>query len=655
MASIAEVEVGCEGEHQRHVLLRLLDYVRPYGSLVVLTLVLTVGLSGSRYLRAYLVKPAMDNVVVPHVHLSGSKGSREWLPNLPIPGLSRAPEAVTAPPTMDEETRQALRQSIDRSLAQILMVAIAVVITIPVLRFCRSYLVEWILSRIYLDIEQGVCAKLLALPLRFHADRHRGDVLSRTMRDVGSAHDALNLVFSDLITSVFTVIVGVVCLFLISWQLALVALLIGPGFTAIITLFAKRIRRSARRRQESFGNVTQHLMEILGGIKVIKAFCAEQLEHAAFRSRMWELFRRSMKAVRYRVLTASLVETTNDLAVTGLLVLALLAIREGRMGLTPGDLAAFFAVLATAYKPTKSLAKGWVKLLDAQPGAERFFEVLDTPVEIHDAPNAVQIDGVHQGVRVRGVTFSYGREPVLRDVSFEARAGEVVAIVGRTGAGKSTLVDLILRFHDPQAGSIEIDGVDIRNIERSSLLAHMAVVSQEPFLFDGSIGDNIRYGRPGASDEEVMAAARAAHVEEFVSQLPEGYDTEVGALGVRLSGGQRQRITIARALLRDPAILIFDEATSSLDSKSERLVQDAIETLFGGRTVFTIAHRLSTIRRADRIVVLEGGRVTQVGSHGDLVARGGLYRELLELQQSEKLAHRPAGSGEPTLGRAGAT
>jgi subfamily B ATP-binding cassette protein MsbA len=297
-------------------------------------------------------------------------------------------------------------------------------------------------------------------------------------------------------------------------------------------------------------------------------------------------------------------------------------------GLTPGSLAAFVAVLAGTYRPVKDLTKGWTQLMDAVPAAERFFELLDEPPALVDAPDAVAIEGVDRGIRFSKVSFSYGRDFALRDVSLDIAAGEVVALVGPTGSGKTTLADLLLRLYEPDSGCIEIDGLDLLRIRRDSLLDHVAVVTQEPFLFTGTIGDNIRYGRPDSSPEEVERAARIAHVDEFVTTLPHGYDTEVGEAGVNLSGGQRQRITIARAILKDPSILIFDEATSSLDARSERFVQDAMESLLSGRTV------LVTVRHADKIVVLEAGVVSASGTHEELMQGDGLYRELIALQNS---------------------
>jgi subfamily B ATP-binding cassette protein MsbA len=639
LASFAEHESQSAPASGLPVFLRLLRYARRYLPLIALGALLVLGYSGARYARAYLAKPLMDEVVLPHGALESVPEPSDWLPRIgPFAKKQEAPaEPQPEPHLLSPEEREQLAGQIRHSFTRIVLVAVVVIFAMPIFMFSQDYLVEWVMGRIMVDMKRDVCAKLLALPLRFHQDRRRGDVLARTMQDVGGAHGALSLLFGELIQHALMICVGIPILFFISWQLALMSLVLGPLLALVIWLFGRRIRDSARLRQEKYADVTQRLLEILAGIKVIKAFRAEALEDKAFRRETGRLFSRSMQVARYRVFARSLVEMLNNAMGVTMLVLGALLVLNGRFGLTVGDVAAFAMVLGTTYKPVKGLAKDWVKLMDAQPAADRFFEVMDTPVDVKDAPNAVRVGALRRGITLQDVGFSYGREPVLSHVSFEARRGEVVAIVGRTGAGKTTLIDLLMRFYDPEAGRIEYDGVDLRQVERDSLLAQIAVVGQEPFLFDASIRENLRYGRPTAGEEQILAAARAAHVDEFVRQLPDGYDTEVGAVGVRLSGGQRQRITIARAILRDPSILIFDEATSSLDSKSERYVQDAIDALLGGqRTVFVIAHRLSTIRRADKIIVLENGTISQVGTHAELLRAGGLYRELVELQTTPR-------------------
>ena len=572
-------------QSRRAVFVRLLQYVRPYVGVVAIAIAFAVVYSGARYLRAYLLKPIVDDVLIA-----------------------------------------------GESLESIALLVGLMILALPIGHFGKDYAVEWTLGRILVDIQQALCRKLLALPLAFHHDRSRGDILSRALNDVTRSHRALNVFLNDVVQSVIGIILGVTTLLWLSWQLTLVSLIVAPMLMAVIAFFGGRIQRGARKRQIKMGDVTQRFLQILSGIKVIKAFRAEATEEAGFERENLKLFRRHMRVILARVTSHSSVEMLNNMMNIGVLLLGAWCVQQGMWGLTPGDVSAFATVLLTTYRPMKLLTKGWTHLQEALPSAERFMEVLDEDLRVVDADDAVEIGPITDRIRFEQVSFSYGRESVLREVDLEVRAGETVALVGRTGSGKTTLVDLLARFHDPVSGRITLDGVDLREIERDSLLRRIAIVTQEAFLFSGTIRENVRYGRPDASDEEVNAAARAAHVDEFVDQLPDGWETDVGELGAKLSGGQRQRLTIARAILKNPDVLIFDEATSALDAMSERFVQDAIDHLLEGRTAFLIAHRLATVRNADKIVVLEDGAVSAVGTHDTLVAEPGLYRDLVALQ-----------------------
>jgi len=591
---------------------RLMGLSRPYWLMLVLTVVCGTGFAVSRYLRAYLIQPFLDDVMVPAAALE--RGTAAWAPAI---------------------------QALLPRLYEIGTIAGLTLIITPIAMFGRSYLANRVVAEVRRDIDQAVARKFLFAPLGAHREGASGDRLARALSDAGLACQALTILYRDVFTSVLTALVGVVTMSVMSWQLTLITLLTLPGLVLVLGYFGGRVHRKTLRRQETQGDLSQRLVGILSGIKVIKAFRGQQLEAEAFAHETEKFFRRNMKVIQNRVLSKASTEALNS--ISGVFILgvgAWLALNE-MWGITLGTLGAFAAILMTTYKPVKTITASYSNVMESIASARRLFELLDAEEEIADRPDAIPMRGPEKSIRFRDVHFRYGSgkgaQEVLAGIDLEVQPGEVVAFIGRTGTGKSTLMDLLLRFHDPSRGSIEIDGVDLRDLQRDSFLDHVAVVTQEPFLFDTSIVDNIRYGRPGAPMEEVRAAARAARAEEFIEQLPRGYDTAVGEFGLRLSGGQRQRITIARAILRDPAILVFDEATSALDAKTERAVQEAVDSLRGQRTIFIVAHRLSTVRDADRIVVLDQGRVVDVGDHDTLMRRPGIYRELVGIREEASL------------------
>ena len=554
--------------------------------------------AASRFVRAWLAKPLFDEIMVPaanDVFVFSAVEDRVWQ----LVGI----------------------------------IGIALVIA-PIAMFYRGYLANGIVARVRKDIDLSVARKFLNAPLRVHRGGSSGDLLARALTDVQLACQCLTLIYREAVASVLMLLGGAITMFLTSWQLALISLLTVPPLLALLNYFGRRIQRQTRRRQETQGDLSQHLVSILSGIKVIKAFRGHDTELATFGAETEKFFKRHMKVIWNRVMTKSLTEGLNQFIGTLILGIGAVLALNGLWGVTLGTLIAFGLILVTTYKPVKTLTTSYTHIMESVAGATRLFQVLDMEEEPPDRPDARPMTGLSHGIRFRDVHFDYGEGAILSGIDLDVQPGEVIAVVGRTGTGKSTLMDLLLRFHDPTRGSIEIDGVDLRDLQRDSFLDHVAVVTQEPFLFDETIAENIRYGRPDANDDEVREAAIAASAHEFVDQLPLGYDTPVGEFGLRLSGGQRQRITIARAILRDPAILVFDEATSSLDAKTERAVQLAIEALRGQRTIFLIAHRLTTIRHADRIVVLDDGHVAEIGDHETLMSHPGIYRDLIGMTES---------------------
>ena len=497
--------------------------------------------------------------------------------------------------------------------------------------FARTYLVARAEQDVNRDVRNEVYDHLVELDLAFFSRVRMGQIVSRLTTEVEQMRALVTAQFSKLVSALFEFGVAVFFMVLISWRLTLAAFVVIPGAMIIWGPLVSVLRRRDRRVLHLGGEVTAHVQETLAGIRLVKSSSAELREKARFRGLTADYYRLFLRAEFARALAAPMTEM---LAATGTVILLWFGARLVVAGDLTGPLfVGFLALSMKLYAPVKNVAKFPAT---AQPGlvaAGRVFEFLDAPVEIKDAPGARRMEAFASEIVFERVSFAYGEgESVLRDVSFSVDRGDVVALVGPSGAGKTTLVDLLGRFFDVGSGRITIDGVDIRDVRVADLRALMGVVSQETILFHDSVRANIAYGRPEASQVEIEAAAVAAHAHEFIVEMPNAYDTLVGERGVKVSGGQRQRLAIARALLRDPPILIFDEATSALDTASERLIQDATLRLMKGRTVFVIAHRLSTVQSADQILVMDGGHIVERGDHATLLAQAGLYRRLYDLQ-----------------------
>lgn len=496
-------------------------------------------------------------------------------------------------------------------------------------RACLSARVEQGVTR---DLRNHAYSHLLDLDLAFFGRVRTGQIVSRLTHDVEQLR---TLVTAELIKSLSSVLVFAAALYwmlVVSVRLTAAAFIVVPLTMVIWGPLIRRLRRGDHAVLNTAGEVNAHIQETVAGIRMVKSASAERLERKRFRRLTGDYYRTFLRTVRLRALAGPITEVFVALGTAILLWYgARMVVMDGSL---TGEAFIGFILLSTKlYAPVKYLSKLPTLIQPGLVGAERIFEFLDAPPETRDRMGARPFKGVREGIRYRDVCLEYRKgEPVLRSLSFFAPAGRMVAIMGPSGAGKTSIVDLLGRFYEPAAGAIEIDGTDLRDLQLASLRGGLGVVSQDTVLFHDTVRANIAYGAGPMPLERVEAAARAALAHDFVMKLPEGYDTVVGERGTTLSGGQRQRIAIARAVLRDPPILIFDEATSALDSESERLVQEAMEVLLAGRTVFVIAHRLSTIQRADLILVVDHGRIVQQGTHRDLMEEGGLYRRLGELQ-----------------------
>ena len=606
---------------------RLLGYLRPYRArlagaiffMVVYAITTTASLGlVSPFMRVLFERPGVGAAAAP-------------VP-APLP-TTHAANPVKWPNFFEQAMNRAIVQA--RPLVALERICLFLLIVL-FLKNLADYLQSAWMMRVeqaaIRDLRNDLQGHLQRLSLSYFHTSRTGVVISRVTNDVEYLRNALASGVSTFVKDALTLVGAIALAFFASWRLTLLALLILPAASFGLQVVGRKMRRRSARAQERMGDLTAMLQESTSGARVVRAFGAEAFERERF-ARANQAFYDAFVRMRRVALLA------RPMSEFGLVVVAVAMLWFGGKeifqggSLAPHQFVLFVTALLTTISPTKSLAEVSANLHQGVAAAERLFSLLDTKTEVPERPLAPALAPFRNRIRYEGVHFAYGDgPPVLDDVSFEIERGKIVALVGSSGAGKSTVMDLLPRFYDPTAGRITVDGVDVREVTLASLRSQLGIVTQETILFHDTVRSNIAYGMPEVSDEEVRRAAEAAHAHTFIQAMPQGYGTVIGDRGVRLSGGERQRLAIARALLRNPPILLLDEATSALDAESERLVQQALERLMRDRTVLVIAHRLSTVQHADQIVVLEGGRVVATGNHRELMSGGGLYRRLYDLQ-----------------------
>ncbi|MCK4225193.1 MAG: ABC transporter ATP-binding protein [candidate division Zixibacteria bacterium] len=497
--------------------------------------------------------------------------------------------------------------------------------------YAQSFLIVRVEQGVIMDLRNKLYTHFHLLPLEYFHGQKTGVLISRITNDITLVRGAVANGFAQALRQSFLLLVYLFIVFWASWKLAFIALLLFPFAILIIGKFGQQVKKGSAITQEKMGAMTSVLQETISGIRVVKAFVMEKFEVKKFTDTTRDYFKTMVKLTRVGSLAPPLTEVMGVFAAVLLLWFAGKEILSGT--LDPGRFFLFLFAMLSLMQPLRTISHLNIDIQQGLAAGKRIFEVLDTQPKIKNYPDSIKKESLEKNVSFENVCFSYdGNKEVLSNISFEVNAGEVAALVGPSGAGKSTSMDLLIRFYDPTSGGIKIDGIDLEKIELGSLRNLMGIVTQETILFNDTVWNNIAYGYEQASEDRVSDAARAANAHDFIMAMPQGYQTIIGDRGVKLSGGEKQRLAIARALFKNPPILIFDEATSSLDSESEALVQEAIDRLMKGRTVFVIAHRLSTIQNVDKIVVLDHGRVVQVGDHKSLMEEGGLYRRLYQMQ-----------------------
>ena len=595
---------------------RILSYLKPYKGLVLIALLSSFLVAGS---------------------LAGAIGGAK--PFVEILFGDFDIETYRKFPLMDTEAGAALLNRghalllRDKFQTLVVMSGLVFVLTCvrAVFKFIQGYTGAYLANRLRMDVSLELHHRVMDQSLSFFSKRGIGNTVSVFSYDVNLIHQGAKIMFDKVILEPLNIAAGLTLAFIINPRLALLAVVGLPLMGYAITRLGRKVKKNTKRSLENRAGILTLLQESLFGVKIIKSFVMEDYERERFRTENWRLFKNTMRAARARELMSPVVEIISAFGIAFFFLLGGRDLLSGAM--TSGDFIVFYAALAAVFGPIRKLSKAAGNIQTSLAGATRTFEFMDHLPDIEDSPAAVEMPRIKGAVKYDGVSFSYdGENGVIHDLFLDIEQGEVVAFVGLSGAGKTTMINLLLRFYDVTEGAIRIDGTDIRSVTQTSLRSQIGLVTQETILFDDTVANNIGFGRTDYSREDIVEAARAANAHEFIEELGQGYDTVIGERGSSLSGGQQQRLAIARTILKNPAIFVLDEATSSLDSESESLIQEALARLIKGRTTFVIAHRLSTVRDADKIVVLDKGRIQAVGSHAELYESSPIYRNLYEKQ-----------------------
>ncbi len=596
-------------------LARFVPYVRPYRLRFIQASVAMVVVAASNGMTAWILKPVIDGLFMQQDILT--------VRGVLTPYLRPLTEALALGP----QTNLILITAAVPTLMAIKSVA----------AYAQNYLMSWIGQRVTQELREDLFRHLHKLSLDYYTEHRSAELLALVTNDLSMVQSTLQFAPLYLIRDLLTVASLMFVLLYRQWRFALMALTVLPLASVVLVVLGRKMRDASRASQEIMGTLYHRFQESLQGMMLIKAFNYEEGAIGRFRRENDDFFEQMMRYLRATALSGPLMEFFGSLVIAALLYIGGREILHGRM--TPGDFAVFLAAFFMAYAPLKNLGRLNSEIQRGLASGDRIFQILDEKPKILDRPGASRFSGLKEAVRLEGVTFRYpSREtPALRGVSLELKRGETVAVVGPSGSGKSTLAQLLLRLYDPDAGRVTADGADLRDMDIRSFRERVGIVTQETILFNDTVAANIAIGRPGVTREEVRRAAAVADAARFIEALPQGFDTPLGDRGLRLSGGQRQRLAIARAVLRNPELLVLDEATSNLDSTSEAEIQGALARVMEGRTVLVIAHRLSTVSDADRTVVLDQGVVAEQGTHRQLLASGGLYRRLWEMQQGEEV------------------